>query len=222
MSERERGEEGGRVKKKEGEERGNDTRERREGEMQRGFGCAGVLSSGGRGCWETNESSRHLVHTGDCLSIQIVVFRPAWERAENFLRELITWQLSCLVQFTKGRGLIRAGFLFLSEEGALTLHPHFQLWPLSLCLSFSCPPPFLPFSIAPHFHSIGALKVIEMTAYRKRLIKLFIISLNQYVWIVKTSKSAPGKVIVVGQQQLLSQGWVSGSLVPFKATFTLT
>lgn len=39
--------------------------------------CAGVLSSGGRGCWETNESSRHLVHTGDCLSIQIAVFRLA-------------------------------------------------------------------------------------------------------------------------------------------------
>lgn len=37
--------------------------------------CAGVLSSGG--CWETNESSRHLVHTGDCLSIQIAVFRAA-------------------------------------------------------------------------------------------------------------------------------------------------
>lgn len=110
------------------------------------LGCAGVLSSGGRGCWETNESSRHLVHTGDCLSIQIAVFRPAWERAENFLRELITWQLSCLVQFTKGRGLIRAGFLFLSEEGALALHPLFQLWPLSLCLSISVA---LPSSLPP-------------------------------------------------------------------------
>lgn len=42
-----------------------------------GLSRAGVLSSGGRGCWETNESSRHLVHTGDCLSIQIAVFRPA-------------------------------------------------------------------------------------------------------------------------------------------------
>lgn len=189
----------------------------KEGEL----GCAGVLSSGGRGCWETNESSRHLVHTGDCLSIQIAVFRPAWERAENFLRELITWQLSCLVQYTKGRGLIRAGFLFLSEEGALALHPFFQLGLYSLSLRLFCPP-LIPPSAAPHFHSIGALKVIEMTAYRKRLIKLFIISLNQYVWIVKTSKSAPGKVIVAGRQQLLSQGWVPGSLAPFKATFTLT
>lgn len=103
-----------------------------------GLSHAGVLSSGGRGCWETNESSRHFVHTGDCLSIQIAVFRLAWQRAENFLRELITWQLSCLVQFTEGRGLIRAGFLFLSEEGVPALHPLFQL--LSLCLHFCQPP----------------------------------------------------------------------------------
>lgn len=195
------------------EERGKHGEEEQRGVWGGGLRCAGVLSSGGRGCWETNESSRHLVHTGDCLSIQIAVFRPAWERAENFLRELITWQLSCLVQFTKGRGLIRAGFLFLSEEGAPALHPLFQH--LSVFAA-------RPLSAAPHFHSVGALKVIEMTAYRKRLIKLFIISLNQYVWIVKTSKSAPGKVIVRGQQQLLSQGWVPGSLAPFKATFTLT
>lgn len=113
-------------------------RERRERKGEGGgLSCAGVLSSGGRGCWETNESSRHLVHTGDCLSIQIAVFRPAWEKAENFLRELITWQLSCLVQFTKGRGLIRAVFLFLSEEGALALHPLFQLGLPSLCCSSS-------------------------------------------------------------------------------------
>lgn len=227
----------GRGRKRERERRESERRERgREGKRDGGgegggLSRAGVLSSGGRGCWETNESSRHLVHTGDCLSIQIAVFRPAWERAENFLRELITWQLSCLVQFTKGRGLIRAGFLFLSEEGALALHPLFQLWLLSPSLHLCCPPlipPYppsprsLPPSTAPHFHSIGALKVIEMTAYRKRLIKLFIISLNQYVWIVKTSKSAPGKVIVNGRQQLLSRGWVPGSPAPFKATFTLT
>ena len=215
--------------KREWKKRGREGK--RDGGEWGGLSRAGVLSSGGRGCWETNESSRHLVHTGDCLSIQIAVFRLAWERAENFLRELITWQLSCLVQFTKGRGLIRAGFLFLSEEGALALHPLFQLWLLSLSLHLCCPPlipPYppsprsLPPSTAPHFHSIGALKVIEMTAYRKRLIKLFIISLNQYVWIVKTSKSAPGKVIVNGRQQLLSRGWVPGSPAPFKATFTLT
>lgn len=85
MSERERGEEGRR-------EGGGGTggegvratlRKRREegGEKgwrkRRGLSCAGVLSSEGRGCWETNESSRHLVHTGDCLSIQIAVFRLA-------------------------------------------------------------------------------------------------------------------------------------------------
>lgn len=200
------------------------SRAKEDGREWGGLSCAGVLSSGGSGCWETNETSRHLVHTGDCLSIQITVFRRAWERAENFLRELITWQLSCLVQFTEGRGLIRAGFLFLSEEGALALHPPFQCWSCSQSIHFCCSPPssLLPPSLAPHFHSIGALKVIEMTAYRKRLIKLFIISLNQYVWIVKTSKSALGKVIVAGQRQLLGQGWVPGSLAPFKATFTLT
>lgn len=83
VSERERGEEGGRVKKERGRrESENDTQERREGggeawRRSGGLSCAGVLSSGGRGCWETNESSRHLVHTGDCLSIQITVFRPA-------------------------------------------------------------------------------------------------------------------------------------------------
>lgn len=153
MSERERGEEGGRVKKKEGEEREWERHSGKKGGWRGsrsggGLSCAGVLSSGGRGCWETNESSRHLVHTGDCLSIQIAVFRPAWERAENFLRELITWQLSCLVQFTKGRGLIRAGFLFLSEEGALALHPLFQLWLLSLSLHPCCPP-----LIPPSVHS---------------------------------------------------------------------
>ncbi len=71
------------VRKERGErERESGTQERREGggeasEQERGFSCAGVLSSGGRGCWETNESSRHLVHTGDCLSIQIAVFRLA-------------------------------------------------------------------------------------------------------------------------------------------------
>lgn len=64
---------------------------------------------------------------------------------------------------------------------------------LSVSPFLRLPPSSLPPSVAPHFHSVGALKVIEMTAYRKRLIKLFIISLNQYVWIVKTSKSAPGK-----------------------------
>lgn len=146
--------EGG-VRRKEGPKRGRTTL-RKEGKTVcvcvlgggGALGCAGVLSSGGRGCWETNESSRHLVHTGDCLSIQIAVFRLAGERAENFLRELITWQLSCLVQFTKGRGLIRAGFLFLSEEGALALHPLFQLWPLSLSPHLCCPP-----LIPPSVHS---------------------------------------------------------------------
>lgn len=83
----------------------------------------------------------------------------------------------------------------------------------SLCLSLSAS---LPLHTAPHFHSIGALKVIEMTAYRKRLIKLFIISLNQYVWIVKTSKSAPGKVIVHGQQQLLSHAGALGASLHLK------
>lgn len=89
MSERERGEEGRReggggiggeglratLRKRREEE---EEEEREKGwRKRRGLSCAGVLSSEGRGCWETNESSRHLVHTGDCLSIQIAVFRPA-------------------------------------------------------------------------------------------------------------------------------------------------
>lgn len=176
---------------------GYGSKERRRGRgLERGEGVSVVqvhcpVEGEEGGCWETNESSSHLVHTGDCLSIQITVFRPARERPENFLRELITWQLSCLVQFTKSRGLIRAGFFFLSEEEAFSSLPPFSL-PLFKPSSLS---PALSPSLSLTIPS-SALTVIEMTAYRKRLIKLFIISLNQYVWIVKTSKSAPGKVIV--------------------------
>lgn len=65
--------------------------------------------------------------------------------------------------------------------------------------------------------------MIEMTAYRKRLIKLFIISLNQYVWIVKTSKSAPRKSNSGRPAAAAQPGPGSlGAPAAFKATFTLT
>lgn len=142
--------------------------------------------------------------------------REGWEFSEGVNN--LAAQLSCPIH---RRQRPNQGWIPFSVWGGGSSPPPSVSALVLLSISIA-PPSLLPPSIAPHFHSIGALKVIEMTAYRKRLIKLFIISLNQYVWIVKTSKSAPRKVIVTGQQQLLGQGWFPGSLAPFKATFTLT
>lgn len=66
-----------------------------------------------------------------------------------FPRELITWQLSCLVQFTEARPPNQDGVSYFENS-------------CHLCV----PPPF---------HSAGPLSVIEMTAHGWGLIKLFII-----------------------------------------------
>lgn len=75
MSERERSEEGGREGEKE-VKIGTNSEDRVESRTG-GLLVQVYCPVEGAGCWETNESSRHLVHTGDCLSIQIAVFRLA-------------------------------------------------------------------------------------------------------------------------------------------------
>lgn len=120
---------------------------------------------------ETNDSSLNSIYTGDCLSIRSGRAGRPGGAAEYFPRELITRPPRCLVQFAAAAPLIGTELLL---GGFLPLGR----------------PACLPLGRAP-------VRDGNDSPWMGRLIKLFIIDLNQYVWIVGTSLSRRQKVILI-------------------------
>lgn len=111
----------------------------------------------------------------------------AWEFSEGVNNQAA--QLSCPIQQTLTPNHTRIPFSALPSSrpwAAYLPSVLFSFTPLSLAHFLSL---YLPPSPPLLFHSDGSLRVIGLTAYRRRLIKLFIISLNQYVWILKGSQT---------------------------------